>query len=298
MNMFRTIALLSLVAVFCFGCVVPQDGVESKTSSPSATSSAAQGKAAMMVNGQAVTFAEVVKHPMMRQALNQLVTVREMYAKASEAGVKVSEEELDERIKEQQENIVNEETSWEDFLKQQSMTEDDIRQMIKTQMLFEEYMRSKMDLSEEKLRSHYAANEERINNAYIAENFLPESEKEGLGFEDVRETVENDMFQREAFQMQQEMMDEITLDSSLELDALLGDEASLYEDLILGYRQQMIRERQEEIDTASETEDGNTGEAGSDTQATGGTGDSESGAGDEEGEAGSASKVDDEETVE
>ena len=229
---------LSLLA----GCVMPQDGTSGGGSASG--KSGAKGGGSIVVCGEKFAFGDVLEHPVFRQALQQFITLQQLYAQASEEGITVSDSELKEEMDKQKEQITSSGQSWEEFLEMQGMTEGELEQMLKTQKLFEGLMDKKLDFSDENMQKQWNDNKDIITNQHIQANFLPEAEGQSLTYEDCIDTIKDFIRQSEGFSFQQELMDSLTLNASIDLSGVLpAEQAEAVTLAVLGRQQEQIRER-------------------------------------------------------
>jgi hypothetical protein len=243
------------------GCVVPEEGGSGGGTGKSSSAGKGKSGGSIVVCGESFTLGDLLEHPMFRQSFKQFITLQQLYAEASKAGINVTDEELTKEVDKQKEQITSSGQSWEEFLKMQGMTEDEVKQMVKTQKLFEKLLDNKLNLTEENMRKYFDENKEQVLTAHIQSNFLPESERPNLKYEDCIDAIKEGIRSRDGYQYQQELMDELTLNATLDLSgALPADQATAIQEAILGGEQTKIKERQAEEAKAKAGTDGTAGE--------------------------------------
>jgi hypothetical protein len=240
---FIRVCMVLLALSLLAGCVAPEDG-GSTGGGKTAGARAGKGGGTITVCGEKFTLGDIVEHPMFRQSLRQFVTLQQLYAEASKKGITITDEQLNEELNKQKEQITSSGQSWDEFLKMQGMSEDEVKQMLKTQKMFEALIDTKLDLSDERLKKYWEENKDQILTQHIQANFLPESERQTLTYETCIDTIKESIRQKEGFQFQQELMDELTLNATLDLSGVLSTEqAAAAIKGILGDEQDKIRER-------------------------------------------------------
>jgi hypothetical protein len=246
MTSIRVLVVLLVLGLLA-GCVAPEGG----SNGGGGTSAAAhKGKTGGVIKvcGKDVTMGELVANPMFRQTLRQYITIQQLFAEADKLGVTVSDEAINTEFEKQKENMTSASgQTWEQVLEMQGMTEDDLRQMIRTKKLFEAVLDSKLDMSDAALKKYWDENKDQVITMHIQMNYLPESERATLTYDKCLDTIKDGIRQRDGFKFQQEVMDSLTLNASLDLSKVLdGEKAKEVEKQILGDEQARIRKQQED----------------------------------------------------
>ncbi len=235
------IVFVLLAMSLLIGCVTPDGSGSGNTASGSV-----KGKSSGTINVCGETFAlgDLLQHPVFRQAFTQFITLQQLFAEASKQGITITDEELNAAIDEQKKQIEESGQSWDDFLEMQGLSLDELKQMLKTQKLFEKLMDAKLDFSDENLKEYFDKNKDAILNQHIQTNFLPETERATLTWESCKETTKELMRSQLGFTHQQEIMDSLMLNATIDLSgALPADKAKEIEQILLGKEQEAIRER-------------------------------------------------------
>lgn len=237
------IVFVLLAMSLLIGCVTPEGNGSSGNTVPGSVKGKPGGT--IVVCGETFTLGDLLQHPVFRQSFQQFITLQQIYVEASKQGITITDEELDEAIEEQKQNIEGAGQSWDTFMEMQGFTIEEFKQMIRTQKLFEKLMEAKLDFSEENLKDYWEKNKDAIVTQHIKTNFLPDTERETLTMEDCTETIKEFMRSNLGFTNQQEVMDTLTLNATVDFSgALPEDTAKQLQETLLGKEQQNIKDRQ------------------------------------------------------
>jgi hypothetical protein len=134
------------------------------------------------------------------------------------------------------------------------MTEEELIEEKKADVLFDQLVAVDIDTSDEVLREFWDENQEDTVSRYMDRYFLPESERESLTFEDCKEFVRERVLQRELFPKSDALFKRLFYDATLELLCFASDEeADHYEDLILYDVQEQLKAEAEEAQKHQES---------------------------------------------
>lgn len=225
----RLAALAVLVLLTCFGCVQPGSPGSGSVKSP----------VLLKVSGREITAEEFISSPPVRNAIRQYILFDEMKAECAKRGIKVDEAEVERQFNETKQNVIMSGQSWDEYLKQQGLTEDEYKEVIRGPMLFVAVSEAMNEITDEDIRKSWSdPNEkERLTNVYSSDNHLPDSDKAKLSLDDpkfyafVKDNLQKFKIQTDQQAIIQKFVDQTTLDLSLAVKD--PKKAKLYEDMIL-----------------------------------------------------------------
>lgn len=197
----------------------------------------------IVVSGEEHTLATLVTSPLLRSPLREYIYSMTMLKKAREAGIEVSDEEVAAQIEETKLLVDQRNTTWQHFLDNQFLTEEEYYLNTKYSLMFERLVESRVEITEEDKLDIWDTQQASVIDEYLSENHLPESERSSVEYEMVESICEeramNSLKQGALIEVRTEIVRESTIELPFLEDA---DERQMYEDLILN----MAREAQEE----------------------------------------------------
>lgn len=113
------------------------------------------------VNGKPITRIQVIRDLEKRagkQALDSLITKSIIDQKAKEAGIKVSEQDIDQEIVKIEETLKSQGQEIEQFLSMQGLTLQDIKEQINIQLKLERLLADKLNVSDSEIDSFIETN--------------------------------------------------------------------------------------------------------------------------------------------
>lgn len=237
-------------ATLLLGCVNPGGGTSA------GGGSAASAGQKIVVNGHPVTLQDLVTSPIIRQALLRYVQYDTLKQECAKKGIEVSQTDIDKRIEEQKTSIMESGQDWDEWLKQQGLTLEEVIESERTMAMFEKLSESLVTVTEEEAKQLWDTNKDMVIAAYMRENHLPESEKASITWETCKDTALKMAKQSASFGKQQEVVDLITVNATLVLEGFGSAEDDKRNiDLILGNAQAAVAKRKaEESQTKSPME--------------------------------------------
>jgi hypothetical protein len=202
------------------------------------------------VNGHPVTSEEFFSSPPASQAVNEFVMLASMKEEARKAGAQVDEKKLTSDIEELKKNVTQQGQTWDDFLKQQGMTEKAFLDQRRTFALFQALLKKKADVSDTEAKKAWDDDKQTIINQYAAENHLPDSEKAKVTFDQAKETAKSRVEQSKMGIVQGEVMNDIILNSKLEFVSLDPAKAKEITEKIMGPSIERAKKQKEESEKA------------------------------------------------
>ncbi|MBN2083090.1 hypothetical protein JW859_12905 [bacterium] len=230
-----TWVIAALLVGLLLGCVTTastQDGPNGQYA-PKADS-----KPVMNMNGHPVYAADVITYQYMRGPLRQLIAYDRLHQIAAQDGVKVDETRFDEMMEMTREQQINSGKTWDQFLSEQSISEKEFINDMRSRLLWDALVESRIDITEEKMQKEWEDNADDIKNKHVQFNHLTESSLATLTYEDCKETIKEKIKAKEAFPVQVELEDEIINSATLDILCLdSAEDKQLFEYLILGMHQ-------------------------------------------------------------
>jgi hypothetical protein len=242
------------------GCVMSNSGQGQAAGTGSKVASGSSP--IMIVDGEDVYSADLVAFPAIRNVLRAYIYRVSLAQEAKKRGVTVSEDKLNERIQNEKDSVTdNRHQTWQEYLDDMNYTEDEYVAEKRDEMLLDELIALDIDTSDEALREYYDANKEDTLKRYFKDFYMPESERDKVGFDDVKDYVRDLKVQKETFPVRTEKVRELINNASLKI--LCFDSKELnehYEDLILNKVREQMNAKAEEAKQAAGGEQGAQGD--------------------------------------
>jgi hypothetical protein len=178
------------------------------------------------LDGKEIRTDELLKSPILRQALRQWAAIEHIKYKAAAAGVKVDKAKVQEQLDTQRAQVEGGGMSWDDMLAAQGMSNDEVYQMFEFQNLMSEYAKfTAGSLSDDEVESEWERQSDYWRQMYVQMNHLPDSRTASLTFDEVKDWLRDQLVEQKAMAVQQTIFDDAINSVKLELPAL-GDAAT------------------------------------------------------------------------
>jgi hypothetical protein len=275
MKYFITITLTVAAALLLAACV---------------TSSGGDGSGAVMsVNGREITAKELLSSPMMRQSIKQFLIADALMREAGKEGLTADEEAINDQIENIEQDALSQGMTIEEYLAQQFMTIEDVKESIRMQQMFNKLIEARSVVTDSDRDDYWAEHGDEVKYAHARDNHLTEAEATELTREDVLETLDERIRLEKENVTRQGLMEGLI--NGIDLKVLVfdsRDEAKNLEDLIINSSK--TDQEEEEAGPADAGAGGATSSlgpgpgAGSEEQAEDAAAEDDGAAGDEAGE--------------
>jgi len=235
---FLKMVITAMLPLILGACVLSSSGQSAGTSSKVASGS----KPIMIVDGENVYAADLLAFPAIRNPLRAYIYRVSLTQEARRLGVTVSEDKLNERIENEKKSVAdNRQQTWQEYLDDMNYTDEEYIAEKRDELLLDELIALDIDISDEALRSYFDANKDDTLRRYFKDFYMPESERDKVTFEDVKDYVRDLKLQKETFPVRTEKIRELINSATLEMQCFDSRELNEhYEDLILNdVREQM-----------------------------------------------------------
>lgn len=118
---------------------------------------------AAFVNGQPVTKRALVKELEKlggQQVLESLITKNLIYQEARKQKIIINEDEINKQVEDLKTQLSNQGMTLESALSMEGQTEDDFRQSLRTKLLVEKMLASKVNISDEEINQYFEDNKD------------------------------------------------------------------------------------------------------------------------------------------
>lgn len=205
------------------------------------------------VNDRDITAAELLKSPMVRQAVKQYLVTDALLREAGKAGIYADEEEIDEQMKQIEQDAISQDLTLEEYLtKKQYVTVEEVRESMRMSQLFEKLVESKVTITDEERLAFWNERQDEIKYTYARENHLTEAEVGDLSMETVKDTLDELIRRDKVGQTRTDLLNQLTNSIEVKLVAVADpEEAKLYEDLLINNSK--ILEEEAEPEPTTET---------------------------------------------
>jgi hypothetical protein len=136
---------------------------------------------AASVNGASISRLEVIRELESESGeamLDALVTKKLIAQKATEAGIKINEEDIDAEIKKIDEQIAAQGSTLEVALEQQGITEEKFREQITLQKALEKLLADKISVSDEEVQQYITSTKMSAPEGMSQEDFLAQTKEQ------------------------------------------------------------------------------------------------------------------------
>lgn len=185
------------------------------------------------IDGRDIKASEMLSSPIFRQSLRQWAAVEHLKREAAEANIVVNKDEIDKKLLEQKTQMAQFGQKWEDVLKSQGMTEDEVRSMMEFSELSKKLAEKKAGaLTEADIKEEWQTNEQMWRERYGQEKMLSDADKKALTFEAAKDFVKEKLTEQKAMEVQQGMFTDALKAVKVQFPPL-GSEEGKYLDLII-----------------------------------------------------------------
>jgi len=237
MKQFITGMIVAFALIAVYACVPASNGAGSSNN-----------PVLFKVNGHPVTAEEFFSSQPASQAVNEFVMLASMKEEARKAGAQIDEKKLTSDIEDLKKNVTNQGQTWEEFLKQQGMTEKQFVDQRRTFALFQALLKKKANVSETEMKKAWDDDKQTIINTYAAKNHLPDSEKAKVTYEQAKDDVRDRVEMSKMGIVQNQVMNDIILNSKLEFVSLDPAKAKELTDKIMGPAIERAKKQKEEAE--------------------------------------------------
>lgn len=219
----RTITMVLGVcaALVCAACVTSSAGSDNP--------------AVFNVNGRDIYAADLIKSPMVRQAIKQYLITDALMRAAGKAGLYADEKDIDDQIQNIEQDALRQNMTIDDYLmKKQGITVDEVRESIKSQQLFEKLVDSQAKVTDKELDDYWNEHADEVKYSYARDNHLTEAERAKLTRDDVKDSLENMVRQDKLGQTRKDTYQSLIDGINLKI-LVMPDKAEekMYEDLMI-----------------------------------------------------------------
>jgi len=250
MKQFITGMIVAFGVIAVYACTTP------------GTSASGNNPVLFKVNGHPVTAEEFFSSQPASQAVNEFVMLASMKEEARKAGAQADEKKLTSDIEDLKKNVTSNGQTWEDFLKQQGMTEAQFIDQRRTFALFQALLKKKANVTETEMKKAWDDDKQTIINTYAAKNHLPDSEKAKVTYEQAKDDVRDRVEMSKMGIVQGDVMNDIILNSKLEFVSVDPAKAKELTEKIMGPAVERAKKQKEEAAKAKSAPPAAAGGAG------------------------------------
>lgn len=228
------VVAIALLAAAFSGCVTSPGG-SSGGGGGGGSRGGGSNPVVLIIDGREARADEVFKSPIFRTTLRQWAAIEHIKGRAAAEGVKVDPAEVQKKLEEQKSQMAQSGMEWDEMLRMQGMTEDEVLMMMEFQMMSEAYGKKMAGaITDEAVQKEWDDREGYWRDTYAAQNFLPESKKSELTFNEVKDWMKEQMVTQKAMTAQQTMFDDALKALELEIPSLgNAEEQKFWTNLII-----------------------------------------------------------------
>jgi methanogenic corrinoid protein MtbC1 len=232
------VAMLGLTLMACVNTTTNAGGQGGKT-------------VLMKLSGRPVTAEEIIKSSHTRKALREFVFYEAMHATASKRGITLDEKDVDKRVEDTKQRIAMSGTSYEEQLKQMGNTEEELREMMREELLFEEIAKDIVEVTDKDIETAWETDKDQIVSSYLQENHLPDAERVNVTLDKARASIKEQLQTVKMQGSQDLVVAEIIKDAELDILVLTGAEKENFENLILNFSKEQALKTAEDAAAAA-----------------------------------------------
>lgn len=162
------------------------------------------------VNGKPIFLKEVTSTQQFKSAVDNAVLQRLLEEAAAKENIVITDEEINNWIKDYREknNNYTDDLEWKKFiyLRLQLSSEEELRKLVRLQLIQEKLAEKLVDLSEERLKKEWEEKQAFYKTLYAQLNGLSVEEKQKLTYEDVKDFIKDSIKNQESQQKLAEYM--------------------------------------------------------------------------------------------
>ncbi len=197
------------------------------------------------VNGKPIFLKEVTANQQFRNAVENAVMAHLLEEAAAKENIVITDKEIDDWIKDYREKNDNytDDLEWKKFiyLRLQLPSEQDLRKLVRLQLIQEKLAEKLVDLSEERLKKEWEEKQAFYKTLYAQMNGLSVEEKQKLTFEDVKDFIRDSIKNQESQQKLSEYMRKLQEGAQIEYTYIPPELKQMREQL-----QKQIEEKEKE----------------------------------------------------
>ena len=221
---------LIIAAAAIYSCTENQSGGKGNVSNAQNGS----GGQYIVITGANHSLNDLVTSPLLRTSIREYCYSMTMIQMAEEAGVTVSDEEVNEQVDMTRENVDRENMTWQSFLDSQFVTEEEFWLNAKYSIMFEKLVESRVEVTEEAKLKIWDMQQASLIEQYLAENNLPDSERSNVTYEKVEPMLEERTLANLKTEKMVEVRGEIIQATTLDIPTLEdAEKQQQFEDLII-----------------------------------------------------------------
>ncbi len=160
------------------------------------------------LNGKAITLKDVQKSPNFKNIVDELIMKQVIEDEAAKQGIKITDAKLAEEFDKMRKGFGSEE-EWKNVLDAQGMTEKDVKDQVRSRLIFFELLKSSEKVTDEEAKAEFDANPDYYRNMYAQEKNLTVDEAANLKFEDMKEYLVDQMKLNHAYPKAQTMIEDL-----------------------------------------------------------------------------------------
>ncbi len=167
------------------------------------------------LNGKAITLKDVQESPNFKNIVDELIVKQLIEGEAASKGLKVTDEKLTEEFDKMRKGFGSEE-EWKNILDAQGMTEKDVKDQIRSRLIFFDLLKFNEKVTDEDAKAEFAANPDYYRRMYSQEKNLTVDEAANLKFEDMKEYLIDQMKLNRAYPKAQTMVEDLKAKAKIE----------------------------------------------------------------------------------
>jgi hypothetical protein len=160
------------------------------------------------LNGKAITLKDVQKSPNFKNIVDELIMKQVIEDEAAKKGIKITDEKITEEFDKMRKGFPTEE-EWKNVLDAQGMTEKDVKDQVRSRLIFFELLKANEKVTDEEAKAEFDANPDYYRNMYAQEKNLTVDEAANLKFEDMKEYLVDQMKLNKAYPNAQKMIEDL-----------------------------------------------------------------------------------------
>jgi len=204
-----------------------------------------------------ITLADIQQHPYFRELIDEFVNKMLIADECAAKGIKIPEEKINERLEEMITGSGGRE-SWETSLAMQNMSEENVRDRIMFQMMFEELLKSKVEVKEEEVRAEFEVNPDYYRRDYARQHDLTVDEQENLTFDEMKEYLIDQFKLTRGYQLAQPTLDELREKAKIDYVYMTPEQRADFEKREALVKK--VRQQQEAETSALQVQENGSGE--------------------------------------
>jgi len=167
------------------------------------------------VNGETVTLQEVESFPGFKSLVDQLIQRKLIMQKAASQSIQVDPARVEEELEKMKQQI-GPGPSFQQWLVENNVTEEQVRQQVRISLSFEELLKSEAVVTDKEVKANFEQNPNFFRQLYGRENDLTTEEYEVLTFEELREWLIDYFKRSRGYSQAQDIMDNLMAEANID----------------------------------------------------------------------------------